>query len=195
MANKEGWFSTPGRPGDRTLEEQLKGLIPLCRAVEDKSVLDVGCAEGLISILMARHGAKFVRGIEIVPGHVKVAREQAAWLPYSSIAFVEDDANTYLPTCQYDVVLMLAILHKLRDPVAACKRFADAAKELVVIRLPPEGAPVIRDVRTGFKPFDIGAIMLQSGWELTDVTQGHFNEWTGYYRRSNSVPTKSPCDA
>jgi hypothetical protein len=37
----------------------------------------------------------------------------------------------------FDVVLLLAVLHKLRDPSAACARFARQARDLCVVRLPP----------------------------------------------------------
>ena len=47
---KQGWFSTKGRLGDRTLKQQLMGLDPLFAECKGKTVLDVGCAEGLISI-------------------------------------------------------------------------------------------------------------------------------------------------
>lgn len=185
---KEGWFTTPGRPGDRTLEEQMAGLGPLWPRVYGGTVLDVGCAEGLISMEAIRRGARYVRGVEIVPGHVHIARRMAESLPRGSITFQVGDANTYVPPCaSYDVVLLLAILHKLRDPVAACKRYAAAATTLCVIRLPPDGAPIIRDVRTKFQPFDIGAAMEQEGWKLVEVCRGHDNEWTGYYERVKDV--------
>lgn len=43
---KEGWFHTPGRLGDRSLDQQLMGLDSLFERCFDKTVLDVGCAEG-----------------------------------------------------------------------------------------------------------------------------------------------------
>lgn len=185
----KGWFHTEGREGDRTIEQQMQGLSPLWPIIYDKSVLDIGCAEGLISVECIHHGARHVRGIEIVPGHVDVARSLSRTLPYGSIAFQVADANSFVPSvgCQYDVVLMLAILHKLRDPVACCKRFAEAATEMCVIRLPPETAPTVVDSRSGSVPFDINAAMEQCGFVLERVTLGHLAEWTGYYRRVNGM--------
>ena len=51
----KGWFVTDGRAGDRTLAQQLVGLDKI--NVQGATVLDVGCAEGLISIEMAKRGA------------------------------------------------------------------------------------------------------------------------------------------
>ena len=45
-----GWFTTAKRPGDRTLEQQLVGLDKVLAEVAGKTVLDAGCAEGLISM-------------------------------------------------------------------------------------------------------------------------------------------------
>ena len=43
-------MSTPWFGGDRTFEQQMTGLDWLAEACRGKSVLDFGCAEGLISI-------------------------------------------------------------------------------------------------------------------------------------------------
>jgi 2-polyprenyl-3-methyl-5-hydroxy-6-metoxy-1,4-benzoquinol methylase len=74
----KGWFTTAERPGDRTLDQQLCGLDGLQHECAGKTVLDVGCAEGLISHYLARLGARSVYGIEIVPGHVDMANRAAA---------------------------------------------------------------------------------------------------------------------
>lgn len=181
---KLGWFSTVGRPGDRTLEQQLTGLTPLRALVKGKTVLDVGCAEGLISIQLAHDGAKAVHGLEIVPGHVAVANKLRGDLP---VIFEVADANTYQPERQYDIVIALALLQKLRDPSAACRRFAAAAREMVVIRLPPMGAPTIIDERSGNKPHRIGEVMAELGWELMHRDTGHLSEWVGYYEKKNTT--------
>lgn len=178
---KVGWFGTPGRPGDRTLEQQLTGLTPLRALVRGKTVLDLGCAEGLISIQLAQEGALAVHGIEIVPGHVAVANKLRGDLP---VTFEVADANTYAPVRQYEVVIMLAILQKLRDPSAAAKRFAAAAREMVVLRLPPHGAPTIIDDRSGNKPHRIGEVMAAEGWTLACVTRGHLDEHVSYWERT-----------
>ena len=176
----KGWFHTPDRPGDRTLIQQLTGLDPLLERVKGCTVLDVGCAEGLISMHLADHGATSTYGIEIVDGHVHVARELRG---RRICNFDVEDANHYKPMHRYDIVLMLAVLHKLRDPTAACRRFAAAARELVVIRLPPKHAPKIIDERSGNVPHDIGATMHREGFVLAEVTTGHLDEWTGFFER------------
>lgn len=183
------WFSAPGKPGDRTLDQQLMGLDRLFAEVAGKTVLDVGCAEGLISIECAKRGASAVTGFEIREDAVATARRaaQAAGISRESIRFVPADANRDYPTGRaYDIVLMLAVLHKLKDPSAACLRLAAAAKDLVVIRLPPKEAPFIVDERSSRVPHDINAMMVKrAGFKCeTSNYDGPFGEWVGYYRRA-----------
>jgi SAM-dependent methyltransferase len=170
------WFG-PG--GDRTLAQQLAGLDVLRARVPGCSVLDVGCAEGAVSLQLCDDGAAAVHGIDIRPDfveHANAARGDRAAL------FEVADANTYTPKRSYDFVLMLAVLHKLADPSAAAARLA-AAGRFVVVRLPPEHAPKIRDARSGFKPHAVHRVLLNSGFRALHITKGAFDEWMGYYIR------------
>lgn len=184
MAVDKGWFSTSNRIGDRTLDQQMLGLTPLLKEVNNKTVLDLGCAEGLISLEMIDHGAISVHGVEIVPGHVELAKSISK--PFADqCTFEVGDCNTYIPDKDYDVVLALALLHKLRDPTAACMRFANRCRQLMVIRMPPAAAPFISDSRSGNVPHDISGTMKKMSFRLDTVTRSYLNEWCGYYRRTN----------
>ncbi len=176
----EGWFDTPGRKGDRTLEMQLLGLDPLFDEVRGATILDIGCAEGLISLELARKGAE-VTGVEIVASHIETAKQLRGALP---CRFEVADANVYEPDGEYDIVLLLAILHKLKDPSATCTRFAKAAKSLLVMRLPPEHAPAVVDKRSGLVKHDMAAVMTYQGFHLERITRGSFSEWCGFWRRN-----------
>lgn len=175
-----GWFDTENREGDRRLEQQMQALDPLVLEVPGKTVLDVGCAEGLIAIELAKHGAAWVDGVEIVQGHVDLAQGLIGAYP---VNIEQGDANVYLPTQRYDIVIALALLHKLSNPSEACARFALHAKSLMVIRLPPANAPIIIDKRSNSEPHDIAKVMNAAGFSLEQVTYGPFKEWCGYWRR------------
>ena len=96
------------------------------------------------------------------------------------------DVNRYEPVRDYDIVIMLAVLHKLKRPSDACMRFANAAREMVVIRLPPKTAPVIIDERSDWQPFDMDFAMKCAGFYRFLTTKGHLGEWCGYYSREMS---------
>lgn len=164
-----GWFALANRPGDRTLDQQLTGIDPLWDRVVGKTVLDIGCAEGLITLECCKRGAIFARGVEIVPAHVQMAES----LRSGPCAFEVGDAQAWVPDQRYDVVLLLAVLHKLPDPTSACVQLARVAKELCVIRFPATSfGPVIVDARSGRRPHDIGEVMESLGFTLECVTDG-----------------------
>jgi len=182
----KGWFRTKGRDGDRTLDEQMIGLEPLSTEIRGKRVLDFGCAEGLIGMELINRGATGVTGIDSVEDHIKVGKAIATDEGID-IRLVVGNLNDYpVETLEpVDVVLLLAILHKLRNPSAFAARAAALAKEQVVVRLPPSGA-VIRDERSGFVPQDIGAVLATAGFALTAEMRGTNDEWIGYYRRPSA---------
>lgn len=181
-SNIKGWFTVGSRQGDRTLDQQLVGLDRLFAAVPGQTVLDLGCAEGLISLECARRGALAVHGVEIRADHVAAGRKLVGGLPVTLDA---GDLNTWRPARPYDIVLVLALLHKLKNPSAACAAFCEAARELVVIRTPPKPDPwVIVDSRSGNRPHDIGRVMRDSGFKLAEQLAGTFGEVIGYWERT-----------
>jgi 2-polyprenyl-3-methyl-5-hydroxy-6-metoxy-1,4-benzoquinol methylase len=178
---KKGWFSTEGRPGDRQLADQMKGLDWLFANCAGKTILDVGCAEGLISIELAKAGAVAVHGVEIVRGHVEVGNKLRGDLP---VTLEVADMNVWQPRRQYDIVIGLAILQKLRLPSTVVVHLAHAAREAVVLRLPPENAPFVIDARSGNVPWNISSTLFNCGFNLIESSNdGHFGEWVGVWKR------------
>jgi Methyltransferase domain len=194
-----GWYKIPGwRDGDRTLEQQVWGLTPLVPQAVDpdtgpvagsgdgllvgKSTLELGAAEGLMSKWFVDVcGATSVHGVEIIEGHVELGRK---WCKKRPIKLTVANCDTWRPKQAYDVVVALALLHKLQDPLGCLAAVAEAAKEMVVVRLPSACEPwVITDARTEFKPWDVDRCLRQNGFDLVNSTMGPFNEPTGFWRR------------
>lgn len=179
MPKKRGWFNTEGRLGDRDLYQQIMGLEQLYAEVAGKTVYDAGCAEGLISMELARLGAAHCYGVEIVSGHIEVANRLKGDLPCE---FEVVNLNERVPHREVDIVIALAVLHKLKDPSAGCRALAACAKETMVIRLPPYGTRIV-DTRSENVPHDIHEVMTSCGFRLALRATGPFDEWMGYYRR------------
>lgn len=82
-----------------------------------KSVIDVGCGDGVDTVFLARLGAARVTGIDISPGAIQLARERA------EISGVGDRVDFICAPVEaasiaqgtYDVVWCNAILHHLTD--------------------------------------------------------------------------------
>lgn len=144
---KKGWFIIPGiQRGDRVLRQQLLGLETLADRFKGRDVLDLGCAEGLIG----RHcadawKAASVDGVTRVSYEIEEAERQCAGRPmrFLNCDLRKPDQCTLLEKellPSYHVVLLLSILHKVKDPMRLLEWAVRFARELVVIRLP---APTI----------------------------------------------------
>lgn len=175
-------MSTPWFGGDRTFEQQMTGLDWLAEACRGKSILDFGCAEGLISIHLLKHGAHSVNGIELLQERVDKAKRLSKGL---AATFHQADAETWYPkTGYYDWTLALAILHKLKDPSTVARRLARATRETIVLRLPPATGSTIVDRRSGNVPHDIDAVLREEGFVQERAgNTGPLGEWIGAYRR------------
>ena len=181
MSMRKGWFRIAGvQDGDRDLADQLRGLKPALAAAQGKSVLDLGCAEGLIAREFVNAGARSVFGVEIIAEHVEAAMALCRGLPCE---FVAADVMNWIAELehrhggaprQFDVVLALAIYHKVKDPARLVRFSADAARELLVVRLPGGGTAdgVYSHARPGNERVEVAKICAGRGLTLERVERG-----------------------
>lgn len=165
----KGWFVIPGfrnGKGDRTLTEQMSGLESALAEAKDRTVLDLGCAEALISIEFAKAGAKRVTGVEMLEHHLKVAREIAK--PYP-IELHQGKIESFKPDSfeQHDIVLALSVLHKLQDCGLGLRLAAGWARSLLVIRFPQWYDRKNRKLQSKLRDgnADVPAIMAEMGFK------------------------------
>lgn len=134
--SRHGWFRVAGQSGDRTPEEQLKGLQPALAVCNGKRVLDLGCAEGAISREFAMSGAH-VFGLDMLEDHLAVARQICQGM---TVKFVRSELAEWIRNHpepeQFDIVLALSVAHKLHHPGMLITFAARSAREMVVFRGP-----------------------------------------------------------
>ena len=183
----KGWFRVPGlRPnGDRTLEEQMKGLQPALDECKGKTVLDLGCAEGSISLEFAKAGAKAVVGIELLAAHLAIAKLQCKNFP--QVTFIWSHLGDYIQSResfpQYDIVLALGIIHKLHDPVVPLRFAAQSARDLLVFRAPAKKYDgLIKSKHTDAK-CNVPEVMKSEGFVEEKLILGVRGEACQYWRR------------
>jgi hypothetical protein len=183
----KSWFDMKkGAAFERTLVDQMRGLRPVVDEFRQSagkgrplSCLDVGCAEGLIGIEMAKAGASAVLGIELVEQRVKDAMRLRGDLPCT---FEVGNVAAYQPKRPYDVLLALSILHKLPNPSGTLYRLVHSfCRRMVVIRLPP-GGPVVIDPRSNNEPHDLDAVLSDLGFNLEHEAEGSLREYIGIWR-------------
>lgn len=185
---RRGWFILPGQKGDREVADQLRGLELAVEHVRARgsSVLDLGCAEGAIALEFARAGARRILGLEVIAEHLEVARQLCAGFPCE---FRHANLNDVQIEEQFDVVLALAIIHKLRKPAAVLRHYANLARELVVVRMPAFSisSTIFRSERFAQEIVDVARILGGCGFALERVERGPWlergHEPVIYFRR------------
>ena len=181
---RRGWFVIPGvQDGDVALDDQMQALWPAVAEAKGKTVLDIGCAEGLIGREFARAGARAVTGLESIEAHLDVAREHCAGLP---MTFVHANINQPQPDYSADIVLALGVAHKLQFPEVGIRFAARSSRGLVLLRS-GRGATngVIRSKYHG-NTCDSHAIMRAEGFEIERLVDGppkRREEVVEYWRR------------
>lgn len=172
-----GWFN-----GARSLNEQMLGLDLALAEAKGKTVLDLGCAEGLIGAEFSRAGASRVDMIDNNPTYGYAAKLLAKPL---GLRFGEGDINFPLPAwldAKYDIVLALAVIHKAKDVTAALRLCAGLASDLMVIRLPRKSTGVIKSKH--FHNFcDLDEDMPAMGFGKESTQTGPRGELVQYWRK------------
>lgn len=186
----KGWFSVPGirERGDRTLDEQIDGVRPGLLMAPRKTVLDLGCAEALISREFALAGASRVLGIELIESHVKVARQVCADVPQVEIvhAHLADYMKAHPDPEQFDIVLALSVIHKMHHPRILLEYAARSAKNLLLFRPPIHAVGGVTKSKHSSKSCNVPNTLAAQGFYLEHVEPGCRNEPVQYWRRKGA---------
>ena len=92
-------------------------VLPFCK---EANILDIGCAEGVISLRLLEEGAKLIHGFDIDPGRIQSARSLT--INYTNAEFRTDNVanwvdfanrNQNLLLKTYDIVLFLDVYQHL----------------------------------------------------------------------------------
>jgi hypothetical protein len=211
-AQAAGWFKIPGvQEGRFGLDRQFAGLEAIRQHARGATVLDLGCAEAVTSLELAKAGASLVHGVELEGSRLKVAeRLFQQHCPHVDRQFIEWNLSRFdelflditpdsrpdhacLRT-RYDIVLCLAIAQKLPNPGRFLRLASTLCADLMAVRLP---YPVIDDVRSFNIPVDIKR-MLAGEFELVQETEGYPQDikrpyrpgdkaWLGIFRRQKQT--------
>ena len=108
-----------------TVDEQRRRIHWVCRNVTGKAILDIGCSQGIISILLAREGYN-VTGLDIDQDAIDYAMADKQRQPpevQDRLEFIRGDFyDVELPTDQFDTVIMGEFLEHQTQPEKAIDR-------------------------------------------------------------------------
>lgn len=187
MANadrvKQPWFG-----GARSVAEQMMGLEAALAEARGKSVLDLGCAEGAISFAFARGKAGRVRAMDYNASMIAQAQAEQEEIGVHNLSFEVADFSDWIadPRAlwgQFDIVLALAVLHKLSSPAAGAAFCADVCASLLVIRFPKGSSGRIRAKQHPHDTADVPKILTSKGFVRERKEVGPRGEWVQYWRR------------
>ncbi len=179
---RHGWFVIPGvQTGDRTLTEQRMGVGRALGECSGKTVLDLGCAEGLLSREFAVAGARSVHGVDSLGEHLVVAQDICNRYP---ISFEQYDMNEPREARKtYDIVLALGVAHKLLHPEIGIRYAAQSSGGLVLVRMTRYAPDLLTSKWKPFETCDVNATMTAEGFALDGIEAGPRQETVHYYRR------------
>lgn len=188
------WFIIGDNGGQVHVKRQTSGLSQI--EMTGKTVLDIGCAEGLTSMQCEERGAVLVHGIEKRTRAIEVARSLAGYAKKSDrLKYFQGDLlrpdtaldqDGLLP--QYDIVLANAVLHKVTKSAQLLRLILDRCKETIVIRAIDRNLAVTRWRSTDI--VDYAAMRgFELDWEACGYPQGdppyplEGEAWMGVFHR------------
>lgn len=162
--------------------------------LQGRTVVDVGCGSGEISLIAARLGAESVTGFDIVPDMIALAKAQAAASPWPDRFefLVRDVVRDAVPPA--DVTLIVAVIEYYADVTAPLTRLAEGTRELLVVvdTRGPLWRRMMRYALARYKGFnlyyhppdDVARIVTAAGFREARRVSGHSFTVMAFRRRS-----------
>ena len=132
----EDGTTTPGKDRGFVFDKLLESDYTDC------TVLDVGCAEGLLCFEAESRGARKVLGIDILPARLKVARELADERD-SSVVF--DRKRIGDVRMVHDYVYCLNVLHHTIDPIVSLRQLVERTRICLSLEVADVRDDALRD--------------------------------------------------
>ena len=183
-----------GAMGAEFMHKTRERLHWICSQVWGSRVLDVGCSQGVVPIILARMGYA-VDGLDINPEAIAFANEQLAKEPQdiqSKVTYTVADFGKFVPPQgrTYDVITMTEVLeHLVRPQDFIRKAFSILPEQGRLIVTVPFGINDDPDHRQTFYLTSIYSL-LHPLFEIGGVKI--FGPWIGLSCRRRAVETKDP---
>ncbi len=177
-----------GEMGEQFMRDTQARVHWVCASVEGTNVLDVGCSQGIVPVLLGREGTSVV-GVDSDAMAIATANEflskQGGGVK-ECVTFVNADFATWEPVAApYDTIVMSEVLEHLVRPALFVKRAAELLREdgRLVVTL-PFGINDFIDHKKTYYAFE--AIQLSAEhFDLENVE--FFGKWIGFRFRKRKL--------
>jgi hypothetical protein len=175
-----GWFVN----GPRSTDEQMLGLDYIVQTIQGRTVLDLGAAEACISAKLIESGAVLCDAVDCNADTIESAhRLHRDHVRSGKLRLYTANLNEFCKLAlkdSYDTVLLLSILHKLRDPIGFLAEVLPKAADILAVRLPNAHKNTTKHWGT---EFDVQPT-INAEFRLIQQPQTCRDEWLGIYRRN-----------
>ena len=96
----------------------------------NKKILDVGCSDGYFSFMTSKF-AKEVEGIDLDSSRIKKANFIKSYFNLNNCNFSNKNINEFIND-EFDIVLLLGILHRLPDPISSLNTISKICNEILI---------------------------------------------------------------
>lgn len=173
--------SYAGALGESLQEKSRQRIDWICDRVQGKTVLDIGCSQGICEILLGRRGLQ-VTGIDIAEESIAYAQTLLSKEPIEvqkRVNLIRTDFLTeYEHTNMFDTILLTEILEHLENPAdmieKATAMMASDGKMIVTV---PFGINDFPDHKQTFYMANIRELLVK--WVQIDHTE-FMGEWIGF---------------
>ncbi len=175
--HKNLYYKT-GSEGNVNFDERWIDLSEIVKLNPQDKILDVGCAEGLITIQLAKQ-TKNVDAFDREPYRIMIAKQNADKANVSNINF-SVSSYTNFQYSEYDSIFVLGVYHKIKTPFrkkSLDKMFKNCRKSLYM------RVPIVSDkisIKVGVEKREIEDIAHNNGFLITYKGEPRNNHGTLY---------------
>jgi SAM-dependent methyltransferase len=174
---KKNLYYKTDNEGNVDFADRWNDLKEILEITNNDTVLDVGCAEGLISIEVSKT-AKIVDAFDVEPYRIIQAKENAKKARRNNINFRVSSYEDYAYK-SYDIVLLLGVYHKIksknRREQSLNSMFTQCQKQFYI------RVPVISDSvsdQVGIHTEEIETVADKQGFELVFKSDPRYDHGT-----------------
>lgn len=122
---------------DKATKQFAEDILSGCSG---KSILSLGCMYGYFLHEAMRRGAAIAVGIEHDVVEIKIANEIND-IFNDGVKIIHADLEKYKPEQNFDVILMLNVLHILKNPIKTVLHYFNNCKQLIIEHDPKQDLP------------------------------------------------------